>query len=123
MIELDDESYIVGFWFSSNPLSLDSWLACVIRDPDNPTKYKGFYRFRYKIDDKVFDSSDEKKFVDFTSEGNKTDEDMIQLFDNVQASLEFVYTEKDRIIVKGDLEKLLSLSKDKYWMHIRSEKL
>jgi hypothetical protein len=52
MIELDDKSYIVGMWFSSNPKTNDDWMACVIREEskginknlirsDNELYYKG----------------------------------------------------------------------------------
>jgi hypothetical protein len=41
-IEINEKSYIVGLWFSSDPITENNWLACIIRDPENPKKYKGW---------------------------------------------------------------------------------
>lgn len=110
MIELNDKSYIVGMWFSSDPITNNNWLACVIKDPEQPTRYKGWSRFRYAKDDKIWGSEDEKKWTTFTSQDGVTDEDMIKYMDVAQ-NMPVAYPEKDRIIVKGGLKELIKLSK------------
>lgn len=121
-IELDDKSYIVGIWFSSNPKTNSNWLGCVIKDPDNPKKYKGWSRFRYAKDRKIFDSNDEKKWNTFISAENKTENDMIEIMKGLQSSLDVFFPEKDKIIVKGNLIKLIKLSKRKKWMNMMIKK-
>ena len=55
MIELDDKSYIVGMWFSSNKKTNDDWMSCIVRDPKDPTRFKGWSRFRTTKDAKIWD--------------------------------------------------------------------
>lgn len=121
-IELNDKSYIVGFWFSFNPISNNNWLACVIKDPDDPMKYKGWSRFRYVKDDKIWDGEDEKSWCTFSSKENATEDDMIEVMNSAQKEIEEGYPEKDKVIVKGDIHKMMKLSKGKEWMHIKEEK-
>lgn len=118
-IEINEKSYIVGIWFSSNPITENNWLAGVVRDPENPKRYKGWSRFRYVKDDKIFDSEDEKKWTDFTSQEHHTEQDMIDFMDLAQVRIEEGYPDKDKIIVKGDIKKLVELSKGKEWMNIK----
>lgn len=122
MIELNDKSYIVGLWFSSCPITNNDWLACMIKDPEQPTRYKGWYRFRYVKDDKIWGSEDEKKWTNFTSQDGLTDEDMIKVMELAQ-NLREAYPDKDHVIVKGDLKKMLELVEDKPWMNIKVEKV
>jgi hypothetical protein len=120
-IKLDDKSYIVGLWFSHNPTTKDDWLSCVIRDPENPKRYKGWWRFRYQKDDKIFDSVDEKKWAEFYSKEDINDEEIICITEKVQKILQFQFSEIDKIIVQGNLEKFMELSKEKNWMNLKTE--
>lgn len=121
-IELSEESYIVGVWYSSCPKTNNNWLACFVKNPENPKKYKGWSRFRYSNGPEIFDGHDEKSWTALSSnDENKTDEDIIEFMDKMQNLIEAGYPEKDQIIVKGGLEKLIELSKDKPWMHMRVE--
>ncbi len=122
MIELDDNSYIIGVWFSSNPVTGNNWLAAVVRDPENPQKYKGWSRFRYIRDTKVFDSDDEKSWTTFYSQEGQTEDDMIDFMDKAQIEIEQGYPDKDKIIVLGSLKELMELSKDKEWMFMKTKK-
>lgn len=122
-IELDNNSYIVGMWFSSDPKTNNDWLACVIKDPENPLKYKGWSRFRYTKDEKIFDSEDEKSWTQFSSQEGHTEQAMIDFMEMSQKVIETGYPDKDHIIVKGNLEKLIELSKTKPWMNIKHVKV
>lgn len=122
MIELDDKSYIVGVWFSSCPITGNNWLACAIKDPENPTEFKAWSRFRYVKDDKVFDGNDEKSWTTLTAE-DKSEKEFIMMFDMVQAGIEEGYPDKDRVIVQGGIDKMVKLTKDKAWMHMKVEKV
>lgn len=121
-IELDDKSYIVCIWFSSHPVSLNNWLACVVRDPDNSKKYKGWSRFHYVKDDKIFFGDDEKSWTIFHSQESQNEEDMIKFMDMSQLVIREGYPEMDKINVKGSLKDLIPLPKGKYWMHMKEVK-
>lgn len=121
MIQIDEQSYIVGVWFSSCPETQNNWLACVIRDPENPKCFKGWSRFRYVKDDKIFDGEDEKSWTTLTAE-DKTENEFIMMLDMVQVGIEEGYPDKDRVIVQGDIHKMMKLTKDKAWMHMKVEK-
>jgi predicted DsbA family dithiol-disulfide isomerase len=119
MIELDDKSYIVGIWFSSSISTNNDWMACVIRDPENPACYKGWSRFRTAKDDKIWDSEDEKRWSKFKTQEAKTEEEIIKHMNDVQQSLSAAYRNTDKILVKGNLKKMIGLSKDKDWLNIK----
>lgn len=121
-IELDEKSYIIGMWFSSDPVTSNNWLACAIRDQGNPLAFKGSYRFRYVKDDKIFDGEDEKSWYSFSLPQGVTEESIIETMDLAQAEIESGYPEKDKVIVKGNLKLLMELAKDKEWMHIKMVK-
>lgn len=116
-IEIDEKSYIVGVWFSSCPVTDNNWLACVIRDPENPDSYKGWSRFRYIKGDAIFDGEDEKSWTSFSCEGI-TEEKCIANLDEIQNGIAQGYPKKDKVIVKGDCLKMMELTKDKEWMHM-----
>lgn len=120
-MELNDNTYLIGIWFSSNPHTLDSWLCHAIKDPDNPDKYKVFYRFRYKKDDKIFNSEDEKNHYEFGFNDTQSEDYIIDFIDKIQSLIEPGYPEKDKIIIKGNVDKMFSLCKDKPWFNIRKK--
>lgn len=120
MIELNDESYIVGIWFSSDPVSNNNWMSGFIKDPDNLKRYKGWSRFRYNKDDKVFDSEDEKIWADLTAHEDQNEDDIINTMRLAQLELKSAYPDTDEIIVKGRLKKLMKLARGKSWMNMKA---
>src|SRR6185369_1493117 len=121
-IELDDKSYILGTWFSSNFLNNNDWLGCVIKDHDNHKKYKGWSCFRYTRDNKIFDNSDEKSWTTFTSEEEKTEEDMIRFMTLAQKEIEPGFPVMDHLMVRGSLAELIELSDTKDWLNMKRVK-
>ena len=122
-IQLDDKSYIVGMWFSSDPVTNNDWLACVVRDPENPNRFIGWSRFRYIRDEKIFDSEDKKSWTNFSSAEGATENQMIAYLGIMQRGIEAGYPDMDQILVKGDLKKLIGLAKDKPWMNMKQERV
>jgi hypothetical protein len=120
MIELNDESYIVGIWFSSDPVSNNNWMSGFIKDPDNLKRYKGWSRFRYNKDDKVFDSEDDKIWADLTAHEDQNEDDIINTMRLAQLELKSAYPDTDEIIVKGRLKKLMKLARGKSWMNMKA---
>lgn len=68
MIELNENTHCLGIWFLDVPSEGFNVLATVTKQPGE--SYKGLVRFRYKRDDKAFDSADEKSgyIIDSESE-------------------------------------------------------
>lgn len=121
-IELNEKSYIVGMWFAANEETGGDWLACVVRNPENPKTYKGWYRFRYIRDSKIFDSEDEKSWYHFETGESEDDESIIKSMDKTHLFISMKYPKKDRVIIQGDLNKLFELTKGKSWMHLKEVK-
>jgi hypothetical protein len=120
MIEIDSDSYIVGFWYASCPRTNNNWLCCIIRDPDNPKRYKGWYRFRYSKGDKIFDSDDEKTWVSFTSINDETEFEAIGKMNDMQRNaIKMLYPDIDCLMIQGDISTFLEKAKTKEWMHLK----
>lgn len=131
-IELDEESYIVGIWYSRNTKNNDNWLGCIIKDPDNLELYKGWYRYRYYKDKKIFGSDDQKNWTKFILQEKNLKEYPIQherenyiinVMETLQCIIDNEYPEKDRVIVKGNIKDLIKLSKGKHWINFRELEL
>ena len=122
MIELDDKSYIVGMWFSSNKKTNDDWMSCIVRDPKDQTRFKGWSRFRTTKDAKIWDSKDEKRWTEFASQEGHTEQFMIDTMNATQQTLKSAFEITDKIIVKGSLKKMITLSKGKDWLNMKQVK-
>lgn len=122
MIELDDKSYIVGMWFSSNPVTNNDWMACVIADPERPGAFKGWSRFRTRKDDKIWDSEDEKRWTIIQSAEGHDEQFMIKTMREMQETLKCAFPDIDKIIVKGNLKKLMRLSDGHDWLNMKQVK-
>lgn len=121
MIEINERSYIVGCWFSENPTTGDSWLGMIIRDPENPNRYKGYSRFRYKKDPKVLKSKEEKSWCFFYLSDDYTDDKAIQFMNACQKQIDMIYSDKDSFIVKGNVDKFMEIAGDKEWLYLKEE--
>lgn len=123
MIEIDETTYIVGIWFSSSPLTNKNWMACIIKDPENTNKCKGWIRFRHVKGDKIFNSEDVKQWMTFISKENESEDEAINSIELFQKEVQLIYPYKDKIIVKGDINKMMSMSKNKDWIHTKDNEL
>lgn len=122
MIELDEKSYIVGMWFSNNPVTNNDWMSCVIADPKKKGFFKGWSRFRTAKDSKIWDSEDEKKWYTFTSQEGQDEDYMIKTMNETQAHLSKAFKDMDKIIVKGGLKKMIKLSDGHPWLNMKQVK-
>lgn len=119
MIKLDDKSYIVGMWFSSNKFTNNDWMGCVIKDPNREGHFKGWSRFRYGKDKKIWNSKDEKSWTAFQTDEKKTEDEAIEIFNTLQEHIKAGYPDTDKIIVKGSLEDLIKASKEHSWLNMK----
>jgi hypothetical protein len=121
-IELNDKSFIVGMWFSSNPITNNDWMACVVRDPENPGQHIGWSRFRYVKDSKIWDSEDEKSWTTLKTTDKKTDDEIIDMFNMMQEHIKGGYPDTDKIILKGGLKDLIKVSDKHSWLNMKQVK-
>lgn len=121
MIKLDENSYMVGIWFASSTKTGNDWMAYLIADPENKGLFKIYMRTRYKKDEKIFDSKDEKSWMIATSKEGDDEEFMINMLDTMHQASRMAYDELDKIIIKGDVVKMMEMAKDKDWIHLKSE--
>jgi hypothetical protein len=119
MIKLDDNSYIVGIWFSEDPETGHNWMATVIADPNKSGFFKIYSRTRYHKDNKIFDSNDEKNWINASSKEGQTEDQIINITNHLQSLLRVFYKNLDKLIVQGNLEKLIDLSFSKPWLNFK----
>jgi hypothetical protein len=119
MIELTESTYIVGFWFASDPRTGNDWMACVIAHPEKKNHYKGWYRFRYRKDDRIFDNEDEKKWATFESKEEQTEKEVILNIDMAMEGISVRYKDVDKLMVQGNLDKFIKLSDTKKWLNLK----
>ena len=98
MIEIRPDNFYLGFWHFQFPHieplthSFGNVLGCVWRRLDKPEgPWTLRYRFRYTVDQKSFDSDDERNWYEMVlnkpSEGPKTDSGIRANIDKVMARM------------------------------------
>ena len=128
MIEMNDNTYILGLWYSNDPRTGNNWLCFIERDDSPDGDWKGVYRFRYKRDEKIFNSKDEKSWMTIEGRKNKsipkmTEDQMIEYMDKFQLQLSGGYPDMDKMIVRDGLKDFLEKAKEKDWMNLRVEEI
>lgn len=116
MIELTSDSYILGFWFASNSKG-DDWMCCVQKDKGSDT-WKGNFRFRERVDEKIYGSDDKKTWHSFKGK-DQGEEKMISLIDAMMMVISVEYPDTDRLLVQGDMDVLFEKGQEKPWMNMR----
>jgi len=112
MIELDENDYIIGVWFSSCPTTGNNWMLFIKLNKENPKRYLGAYRIHcLKTGDKFW--------VDIENTNDRTEDEMIEQADEIQRASACVFPEVDRIIVQGNVKKFLELAKETEWLGIK----
>ena len=117
-MEIREDDYILGFWFAEAENG-DNWLMLLLRRGE---KYIGQYRFRYKKDDKVFDSKDEKSFYSFSAKTKDIAEgEMIKKINQIFEIVKLRYPLRAKYIeVKGDIHKFSYLGAQEDFFHIKT---
>lgn len=124
MIELNEESYILGVWFGECQKTLNNWMCIWIKIPGSINKFEGHYRHCYKKDNLIWDSKDEKLWckISNTKQEEEDEEKIISKMNDIHETIKTMYPCVDKIIVKGDFYKFMEMSKDKIWLHIKEVK-
>lgn len=118
MIELTEDSYIVGFWFSSDEDGND-WLCCIIKRKGE-SEWKGWFRTRERKDDKFANSDDVKRWVKFTMDANEESEDeVIKVGDRMQALASELFPFPERVLIHGGIQEMIEKTKNVDWFQTR----
>jgi len=126
MNELDKDTYILGMWLIIGRIDgfvhMDH-LFSITRDKTDFFKWDIFSRTRIYKDDKMFDSDDIKKGVNFSVSGTE-DDIMSQLLININEAKDMmqqggIEPELKSILIKGNVDKLIELSKDCDFIHTK----
>lgn len=117
--EIKQDDYILGFW-SAGKGNGDSWYCiCLKRKDDN--QWIGQYAFRYRKDDKIFDSDDEKSRYEFKGPLIPEDE-QIKIMDKFAALAQLEYNKNiEREIIKGDANEFRKFAIRSKNLHIKIE--
>lgn len=117
-MEIKDNDYIVGMWFAEAKNG-DNWQLTLLKR-DN--KWLGEYRFRYKVDEKVFDSKDKKSFYSFTIDGKMKEKEVIAKLNKLFELIKIKYPKGKFVEVKGDMDKFMYVMAQEKFIHIKFEK-
>lgn len=119
MITLEEGDYIVGFWFAYDKKG-DDWMAFV-KKPKNSKLFEGCYRFRDRVDEKLDNTSkDKKRWQSFVSKDeNETEDEIIDKITNIQLAVQGRYPMLDIMLVRGDISLMMEKSKNHDWMHMQ----
>lgn len=121
IFDLKEDDYILGVWFIA--WETCDWVASIQKKDDGD--YQLRYRFRYYNEESTspFDGKDRKSIYSGTTPF-RDEEKIIAEIDNVQNRMieDRPALLRDRIIVRGNAEKLIDALKGKEWAHIKKLK-
>jgi len=114
-IELKPGRYYVGVWWMA--WTGGDWMACIWNDGERECLQ---YRFRYHVDDKVFDSDDQKSWYEMTRE-IQPDAVIVQEMNTSVRALGAAIgaVEIEYIYIGGDSEKVFRAIVNAPWAHFR----
>jgi len=113
MLEIDDKTYILGYWYTSDSVGNFVSMFCIKQN----NEWKVQITFSYI-------STDEKKQKLFYTKGTENEKSIIESCNNVFQGLKEVYNDfNDNFLVRGDLDKFLDLAKDKSYLNISEHKI
>jgi hypothetical protein len=119
IMQLKKENYILGVWYAEKH-GLGNWI-CTVKKGAEPNSWEGEYRFRYYKDGSIFDSKDERSFQCFMTK-DLTEEQMKKKIEAVFEVIKMKYNDFDDYLdVRGDFMKMVEVSKNTTWMHIKIE--
>lgn len=121
-IELVKQSYVLAQWFAENEAG-DDFMMCVYKKDKLDLNFVGKYRFRYRKDDKIFDSEDKKVWytINFFNEAEQLILMKMDYFINNLIAAKF--KKVDKSIVQGDTAKWIELAKKTTWCNMKEEKI
>lgn len=116
-MEFDETDYVLGTWFAEKR-GYGNYMMTVKRTKDGT--WKGEYRFRYYVDDKVFGSKDRKSVYEITIDKKTKEEDIVKKMNMLFEAIKVHYTDiHEYIEVKGNVDKFMFLLGMRDWAQIK----
>ena len=102
-MEIRENDYILGTWFAEDYQG-NNWLMTIKRDKNDEVNWQGEYRFRYKVDNKIFNSADTKNFMAFEVKGSE--EEVLKKMEDLAMIIKIKYKKRFKFVdVRGGVEK------------------
>jgi hypothetical protein len=116
MITLDENTYVLGYWFASD--GKNNWYLIMIKQKG---EWIGQQTFRYNKDDSdPFMDKDEKSIRTIRPQASLSEDEIIKKIDLLFDFIKLKYNdEHDRFIVKGDAHKFMKIAKTKHYLHMK----
>lgn len=117
-MDVNKDDYILGFWFAQASNG-DNWTMTAKKHPTLPDHWLVEYRFRYKEDDKIFESKDTKSFYNKMVVG--TEEEVKHKLDDLFYTVitPRFNNRKEYIDVRGNQEKFIYLLAQADYVHVK----
>lgn len=117
-MDFKQEDYVLGVWFAEKKNG-DNWLMTIKQKQGTTDCWEGEYRFRYKKDDKIFNSEDEKNVYSLGIDGESED----QIVEKLNGLFEVIKTEytahSEYVEIKGGMEKFMFRLAQCPWSNIK----
>lgn len=119
-MEFKKDDYILAYWFAADKDGND-WMITVIKR-DN--EWIAEYRFRYRKDEKIFGSKDEKNYYSFKIPASEPENLVIEKINKIFEIIKLRYSECATFTeVKGDIDKFIYLLAQEKFSNIKIMKI
>lgn len=117
MIMIDENTYVVGYWFASD--GENNWYCCILKNEDG--EYFGQQTFRYnKGDEDPHLGKDEKSIYKIKIDKEKTEEEIIKLINQLFEVIKLKYNDyHDHFLVQSKGNKFFEIAKTKHYFNMK----
>jgi len=116
-MEIDENSYILGYWFASDENDNCWYLMMQKKDGE----WIGRQTFRYNIEHSdPFSGKDEKEITTIKPKRDLNEEEILNIINDLFEIVKVKYNNfSDSFLVRGNAEKFMDIAKTKSYMHIK----
>lgn len=116
-MEIDENSYILGYWFASD--GENNWYLLMIKKDG---KWIGQQTFRYnKNGSDPFLGEDEKSISEITIDGSRAEDEVIDTIEKLFELIKKTYSDySDYFLVRGNAGKFMKIAKDKEYINFKA---
>lgn len=117
-MEINETDYILGYWFADDGKDRNWYMMIVKRD----NQWLGQQTFRHnKNNGDPFLGEDEKSIYDLTVDGDKPEQEVIDIinkvFEVIKTRYNYLY---DSWLVQGGFDKFMEIAKTKDYLHFKT---
>ena len=104
-MDIDENDYVIGCWFGFND-DCDVLITCK-RNKENPLHWDGEMRIRHYVDEQAFDSKDRKKFWNFRTRQEMSEDEAFRTLDKTAQAVAYDcgFKEMRFVEIKGGAQK------------------